>query len=67
MSIRLEIKDYCHNCLDFEADVTKPERMYAENDVVGVYGDTIVRCEYRNRCKGIKRYLEQKMKGEQKD
>lgn len=66
MSIRLEIEDYCQNCLDFEADVTKPTRMYAKDEVIiGTYGDTIVRCEYRNRCKAIKRYLEQKMKGEQ--
>lgn len=63
--IRLEVEPYCQDCLDFEPDVTKPTRMYAADEVVGALGDTVVRCEYRNRCRAVKRYLEQQMKGEQ--
>ena len=62
MPIKLEIKEYCQDCLDFEADVSKPIRMYANDDAVGSYGDTVIRCEYRNRCRALARYLEQKMR-----
>lgn len=62
--IRVEVEEYCHNCLDFSPDVTRPERVN-----MALYGecwtDTIVRCEYRKRCASIKRYLEQQAKNEQ--
>lgn len=62
--IRIEVEEYCHNCLDFSPDITKPERV-----ITALYGeswtDTIVRCEYRKRCASIKRYLEQQAKNEQ--
>ena len=60
--IRLEVDDYCHSCLDFEADVVKPERV---NKALGIslYTDTVVTCAYRKRCAAIKRYLEQQTKG----
>lgn len=64
MSIRLKVEDYCQDCLDFKADVTKPERLYACDEEVGILGDTVIRCECRKRCANIKRYLEQKMKNE---
>lgn len=61
--IRIEVEDYCHSCLDFDSDVTPPKR------AVGLVGesiltDTIVKCKYRKRCAGIKRYLEQQAKTE---
>ena len=62
--ITLEVADYCQDCLSFEADVTKPERLYACDEEVAVLGDTIVRCEYRRRCANIKRYLENQTKKE---
>lgn len=62
--IRIDVEEYCHNCLDFSPDVTRPERV-----TTALYGeawtDTIVRCEYRKRCASIKRYLEQQAKNEQ--
>mgnify|MGYP003289017354 CR=1 FL=1 len=66
--IRLEVKEYCSECCDFEADVTKPERQTArvfdmkQGDWVLATGgqtDTIVRCKYAKRCEAIKRYLSQ--------
>lgn len=58
--IRIDVEGYCHNCLDFEADVSKPLRDIKTN----VWGDTVVQCKYRKRCSGIKRYLETKVKEE---
>lgn len=58
--IRLEVEDYCHSCLDFSPDVTKAERYYGDGEPL--LSDTIVKCEYRKRCNGIRRYLEKSMK-----
>lgn len=65
--IRLDVEQYCQRCLDFTPDVTEPMRAYGadfegDNDILQT--DTIVRCKYRKRCAGIKRYLEQQMKSE---
>ena len=62
--IKIEVADYCQDCMSFEADVSKPVRAYADDDEVGVLGDTVVRCAYRRRCAAIERYLEQQMKKE---
>lgn len=59
--IKIEVEDYCQNCLDFEADVAKPERLYSGCEPVTIFGDTVVRCEYRKRCASIKRYLEKQI------
>lgn len=60
MAIRLEVQPYCSNCLDFEADVTKPERvnLYSGDTVVyGTIKDTIIHCKNANRCANLVRYL----------
>lgn len=59
--IRVEVEEYCQQCMDFSPDVTKPDRYHLGNDEIFV-GDTIVRCEYRKRCAGIKRYLDKLLK-----
>lgn len=60
MAIILEVKDYCHECLDFTADVEKPHR---EDGFYGdEWSDTVIHCKNRNRCEAIKRYLEKGMK-----
>ena len=61
--IRLEVEEYCQSCLDFSSDVIKPQRA-ATVDGELVHTDTVIQCEYRKRCAGIRRYLEQQMKGE---
>lgn len=62
MGIRLEVKPYCDSCLDFDADVTKPEKttLYCDGSdpVLTIQLDTVVRCKYAKRCEAIKRYLE---------
>ena len=61
--IRVEVEDYCHPCLDFSPSVTMPARVFLDNGETTL-GDTIIRCEHKRRCAGIKRHLEQCMKGE---
>ena len=57
--IRVEVEDYCSECLDFQPDVEKPQKIYAYMDEITVT-DTIIRCENRKRCEHIRRYLERK-------
>lgn len=70
MAIRLEVRDYCMNCLDFEADVAKPERTtvysVAPGSAITRQTDTIVRCKYATRCHNLVRYLnKQSREGEE--
>ena len=69
--IKLKVEEYCHNCPDFEADVTKTDKVYASNydwltdsRVELTRSDTIVTCAHANRCRAVKRYLEKQQKGE---
>ena len=62
--IRLEVEPYCEDCLVFDPDVESPQKVYCGCDLVSKTV-TIVRCSYRNRCAGIKRYLEREMKKEE--
>lgn len=61
--ICLEVEPYCDDCQGFDADVIRPERTYADNEVV--MSNTIVRCKYRNRCRAIKKYLERQAKSKE--
>lgn len=61
--IVVKVEDYCQQCLDFSPDVTKPDKYYAGANEI-IMGDTVIQCEYRRRCAGIKRYLEQQTKAE---
>lgn len=61
--IRLEVQPYCQECLDFEADVDKAE-LISDGPMSRLQSDTIVRCERRRRCESIRKFLEQKMKGD---
>lgn len=61
MAIRLEVEEYCHECLDFEADVISPQRVRNGNGELTM-SDTIVQCKHRKRCTNIKRYLERREK-----
>lgn len=62
--IRVEVEGYCQQCLDFNPDVTSPDRVRSVNGDVVFQTDTIIHCKYRKRCAGIKRYLEQQAKEE---
>jgi hypothetical protein len=65
--IRIEVEEYCHQCLDFTPDVTPPNRMTVwggDGSENVTWSDTIIKCKYCKRCSSIKRYLEQQMKEE---
>lgn len=61
--IVLEVEDYCdEGCLAFKPDVTEPTKTYSWNGEVTSCTDTIIRCERRNICRQLKRYLEKRVK-----
>ena len=62
--IRINVEEYCHQCLDFSPDVIEPTRAFAVEGEQIIQTDTIVQCKYRKRCANIKRYLEQQAKEE---
>lgn len=57
--IRVDVKDYCQSCLDFDSDIEKPTVLYVNGEALTQMGDTIIRCSHRHRCETIKRYIEQ--------
>ena len=65
--IRLVVEGYCQDCLDFTPDVANPMTACGvdfDGEPKVLHTDTVVRCKYRKRCAGIKRYLERQLKGE---
>lgn len=62
--IRVDVEDYCHQCLDFHPDVIPPVKNWSLDGDERTIGDTIIKCEYRRRCSGIMRYLEKQAKTE---
>lgn len=55
--IRLELQPYCDSCLEFEPDVQKPDSFYAGGEVYFTSGDTVIRCEHRDKCERIRKFL----------
>lgn len=60
--IRLEIADYCRDCLEFEPDVDRPATMSNSDGEDVIMSDTVIKCYNRRRCKGLVRYLERTIK-----
>ena len=52
--IALQVENYCQNCPDFEPYCN---RLYSLDDHV----ETLVQCVRKDRCKEIKKYIEQQM------
>lgn len=53
--IKLDVRDYCQECPDFEADVNR-------NVITGPFDEliecnTVIQCENRIRCESIIKYL----------
>ena len=51
--ISLQIENYCQCCPDFEPYCS---RLYSFQSV-----ETLVQCEHKDRCKEIKKYIEEQM------
>lgn len=63
--ITIDVAEYCSECLDFQPDVEKPQKLYADiteiTEITEItVTDTVIRCENRKRCEHIRRYLERK-------
>lgn len=71
--IQLYVKDYCHICPDFEADVDKEEHAlhvtdplsYAVEDIVRT--NTVIRCAHRKKCECIYRRALKEIENKNKD
>ena len=62
--IRINVEEYCHQCLDFDPDVTLAKRMFTDGGDDTILTDTIIQCEHRRRCEAIKKYLIRQAKEE---
>ena len=62
--IRVDVKEYCHACMDFSADVSKAVKYQAYDGEI-LLSDTVIQCEHSRRCEAIRRYLESHMKNEE--
>ena len=59
--IRLMVEEYCSECLEFDADVELPSKMFGDDGRTILLTDTVVTCTNKKRCEMIKRYLERKL------
>lgn len=57
--IRVDVEEYCQQCLDFTPDIIKPIRITVPAQGEITFTDTVIQCEYRKRCAGMMRYLKQ--------
>jgi hypothetical protein len=56
--IKLDVCEYCQNCMEFEPCVTaRPELLYVDNGPHGFIGDTIVKCNNCSKCEVLYKYL----------
>lgn len=54
--IHLEVQDYCHDCMEFEP--VKKEEISVDTFAGRHKVDTVVRCEYAERCRRIAEKME---------
>lgn len=65
--IRVDVEEYCHQCMDFHPDVIPPVRCIGNDDKSVTQTDTVIQCKYRKRCASIERYLKQRIRDESSD
>ena len=52
--IKLDIREYCQDCTDFEPQVAqRPAQFASLSGNIGVIGATIVECEHRRHCETL--------------
>ena len=54
MGIKIEVEDYCQDCPEFEPDV-ETNTLFKGFSTAAV--SHVIRCEKRERCASIERYL----------
>ena len=67
--INLIVAPYCYNCPEFEAHVKKESYQLQEFDMSEtiIENHTIVTCEHRERCQGMKNWLAKQQKEDKDD
>ena len=56
--IKLDIREYCQDCTEFEPQVAqRPAQFASLSSDTRVFGDTIVECEHRRHCEALYNYL----------
>lgn len=56
--IEIKVEPYCHECTEFEAE-TEESIITADGRLVGVRHT--ITCEHAQKCRYIKRFLEEKV------
>lgn len=51
--IRLDVRNYCHACTDFEPLVEKPQTQAKCDGIQLCNPDTIIFCKQRRRCENL--------------
>lgn len=57
--ISLYVKNYCHNCPEFEPDVEK-DTIYSENYLMEkrtTHTQTYIYCKHKDRCESMIKFL----------
>lgn len=56
--IKLDIREYCQSCTEFEPQITqRPAQSARLSGDICVFGDTIVECEHRRHCETLYNHL----------
>lgn len=63
--IKLDVKPYCHDCTNFEAE-TNRMAFYSGNHLERM-SDCVISCKHDTVCNHINEYLESRTNGEVKD
>ena len=59
--IKLDIREYCQDCTEFEPQVAqRPAQFASLSSDARVFGDTIVECEHRRHCEALYNYLKRR-------
>ena len=59
--IKLDIREYCQDCTDFDPQVAhKPTQFASLSGDIGVLGDTIIECEHRRHCEALYNHLKRR-------
>ena len=55
--IRLDVKEYCHECPHFAAVQQGPEVLYASEEEIYI-SEAVISCAHAAECEAIRRFLE---------
>ena len=63
MAIKLNLKDICHECPNFEVEVKDEREKYVSQDGFSIkniyFGDIWITCKHKKQCDAIEDYVMQ--------